>query len=216
MRTFTSEELQARFEELPPEVQEAVTSSEVQAKIKGISEKHSLHIDQFGALVDEIGLVMLGFQRSSMFITDLITRLEIPQKDAASIAQDVNTEIFSAIRKHLQEIDAKAEEDELHETTIPHMEQAGDMEILTDIKHPETPDVAPAKPEVKTPVSAPIRPYVEPLIDRLLSGSSGQTAQKIEVVAPAASIAPASQPTKPAPVETPSDKPKIDPYRETF
>lgn len=208
MRPFTTEEIQARFEQLPAEIQAAATSTEVQDKIRAISDKHSLHVDQFGELVEEIGLVMLGLRRSNMFVPDLVSRLGIAQKEAEAISTDVSTDIFSAIRKHLQEIDAKAEEEELADTTVPHMEQAGDMEILSDAPHTEM------HPEKAVPSTFSAKPYVEPLVDRLLASPAARPAQKTERTVPTTSataqpqsiVKPAAQPAAP----------RIDPYRETF
>lgn len=217
MKQFTTEELQARFEQLPPEVQQAVTSTDVQERIKAISQKHGLHVDQFGTLVEEIGLVMLGLQRSSMFVPDLVANLSISQQEAKSISADVNAEIFSAIRQHLQEADAKAEQEELHETTVPHIEQAGNMEILSDEIKPESAKTEPMKPAISA------KPYTEPLIDRLLSQPSSATAQTVQTVisnpVPVSTQA-HNATTKPAteqqtPSKLPPLKPRIDPYRET-
>lgn len=196
MKQFTSEEVQARFERLPPEIQEAVTSTDVHERIRSIGQKHDLRVDQIGALVDEIGLVMLGFQKSSSFIPDLMKELNIPRKQAEEIVEDVNTEIFTAIRSQLREMEQAQEEAEqsreedggspvqpipvseqesLRAATIPHVERMGNMEILP---HDEP------EPEIATPASAQ-NEYVEPLIDYLLENPVAHKEQKVPIDPPA-------------------------------
>ena len=75
MKQFTSEEIQAQFEKLPKNVQEALTSTDVNDKVKSIAEKYNLHMDQLTELVDEVGIIMLGLQKPSLFVTDLCESL---------------------------------------------------------------------------------------------------------------------------------------------
>jgi hypothetical protein len=104
MKEFTSEEIQAQFEKLPTEVQAAVSSTDVNNKIEAISQRHGLHMDQLSELVDEIGLIMMGLRKSSLFTSDLCSRLSVDRTVAQKIAQDVGNEIFSAIKKQLMEL----------------------------------------------------------------------------------------------------------------
>lgn len=135
MRQFTADEIQAQFEKLPAEVQAAVTSTEVNDKIEALAKKHNLLIDQTGELVDEIGLVMLGLNKSNDFVDHIITRCSINRKDAVGIAEDVNAEVFSTIRKHMREIEEKNNlntPEFNRETDISNLERIGDFEILKE------------------------------------------------------------------------------------
>ncbi len=132
----TAEQIQEKFEQLPTEVKEAIASSEVNQKIRAIGEKHSLHIDQIGELVDETGLVMLGLEKSTDFIDHISNRCSIDKKSAQEIAQEINTEVFGSIRKHLQEGGDifKTNEEPLvsrlqHASKISAVEQAGGFKI---------------------------------------------------------------------------------------
>ncbi len=163
MKQFTSGEIQERFEKLPEEVQKAVTSSDVNAKIEAIGKKYQLHVDQLGELVDEVGLVMLGLQKSSFFTEDLCSRLSISRDVARSIGSDINEDIFSLIKAHLMEMN--------RESSHP---PAPDMEHLSGIAPSATTTItnkAAATDESGVPKNLPTAPETrtEPLTDHLLT-----------------------------------------------
>ena len=170
MKQFTSQEIEARFEQLPPEIQAAVTSSDVQEKIRAISERHHLHIDQFGELVDEIGLVMMGLQKSANFVSDLVSRLSIASSEAQAIAQEVSTEIFSSIRSYLENVDPNAPSTANTDMSPTHAETLSAIENPESIPSPNPNILSRTAPES----------HVEPLVDHLLANPIVQTAQKIE------------------------------------
>ena len=83
--------LQEKLRSLPLEIQDAITSPEFGEKVDAIGEKHNLHIDQLGELVNEVTLVMLGETKSVNFIDNLKESLKISHDDARLITADVNT-----------------------------------------------------------------------------------------------------------------------------
>lgn len=101
MRQYTADEIQAQFEKLPRQVQEAVASTDVNDKIEAIGKKNGLMIDQIGELIDEVGQVMMGLQKPALFVDDLCERLAISRDVATKISEEVNTDIFALIRHHL-------------------------------------------------------------------------------------------------------------------
>lgn len=133
MRQFTSDEIQAQFDKLPQEVKDAITSTEVNDKVQAIAKKYNLLIDQTGELVDEIGLTMLGLSKSSDFTNNIMSRCSINRAVAQNIAQDVNTEIFGAIRTHMRQIEEKSR---------PEIERPIMSENITIIK-PKPPVLSP-------------------------------------------------------------------------
>ena len=168
MKQFTSEEIQTRFEKLPAEVQKAVTSSDVNAKIEAIGKKYQLHVDQLGELVDEVGLVMLGLQKSSFFIDDLCSRLSITRDVARSIGSDINEDIFSLIKAHLMDMN--------RESSHPPVP---DMERISGIAPNST---TAAADESSVPKNLPTAPETrtEPLTDHLLTTPVTVPPQKID------------------------------------
>ncbi|MEK7539411.1 MAG: hypothetical protein AAB595_02125, partial [Patescibacteria group bacterium] len=135
MRQFTADEIQVQFKKLPAEVQVAVTSTEVNDKIEVIAKRHNLLIDQTGELVDEIGLIMLGLVKSDDFVDHIISRCSIRRNDALDIAHEVNTEVFSAIRQHMREMEEPNNSDAIQsnrDSDISNLERIGGFEILKE------------------------------------------------------------------------------------
>ncbi len=137
MKQFTSEEIQNQFEKLPAELQAAVTSPEIHDKIEAIGKRHNLMIDQMGELVDEIGLILLGLEKSSDFVSHASQKLNISSKAALLLAKDINSEVFDSIKDLLRKVEAEipAEESETQENreqTVASIEHAGNFSIEKD------------------------------------------------------------------------------------
>jgi glucose-6-phosphate-specific signal transduction histidine kinase len=151
MRQFTQQEIQDQFNRLPTEIQDAINASELPDKIGVIGKKYSLHTDQLGELVDEIGLVILGLRRSSDFVGDVIERMSISSKDANSIAQDVHDSIFSSIKSHLQNVERQRTDDadmDQAASDISTLERAGDFTVDKPLVEAKI-DVTPAdRPQI--------------------------------------------------------------------
>ncbi len=84
-------------------------SKEMSQKIQIIADKHSLHIDQMGELAAEIRDVITGVTSSKKFVSDIKERLEINDEKANLISEDVNRDIFEAIRASLQKMQEEKE-----------------------------------------------------------------------------------------------------------
>ncbi|MCX6718884.1 MAG: hypothetical protein NTZ38_00700 [Candidatus Taylorbacteria bacterium] len=143
MKQFTTEEIKAQYDKLPPEVQTALSSVDINRKIQVIANNHGLHIDQMGELIDEVGLIMLGLIKSSDFASHIISRCEINKAEAEKIAVEINTEVFASIRKFLQEMEETNDngyvESEIENTKqeqahkdLSALESAGDFKILNE------------------------------------------------------------------------------------
>jgi hypothetical protein len=85
MEPDIKEVLAEHFNALPKIVQDSITSSHVQEKLQNIAKKHSLHLDQWIPLENEIMMVLLG-------TTEM----------AAAIAEDASDLIFEPIRQELE------------------------------------------------------------------------------------------------------------------
>jgi len=195
MITFTAEQIQNRFEQLPKEIQDAITSAEVHDSIISIARKNSLHIDQEGDLVDQVGLVMLGLSPSKDFVKNLSTNSGVDTATAVAIASDINSEIFGKIKKSMREIEEKVESS-TNQQAVSDLEQVGDFAIepqtdagdhgtghiesrarlINDIENP------PAV-EINAP-DATQHNNTEPFVDHLLAGPVVTVQQKTTVEAP--------------------------------
>ena len=95
--------IRERFSDLPPKLQEAITSTDVTSKLRELTQKHRLHIDQGQKLENETYMVLLGIEDAEKYEGNLQRELKIPHKEAKKVAQDVAKEIFLSIREALKE-----------------------------------------------------------------------------------------------------------------
>lgn len=236
MKEFTVEQIQERFDQLPPEVKVVISSPEVRDKITTLAKGHGLMIDQQGELVDHIGLVMLGLARSSDFVRDISSRLGIDNDTAKEIAGDVNREVFDSIRDHMREADepkpvtpiASVDNSSLEAAggfTIEHElpgngEAAAERESLAAqamtsqdrsdlLQGIENPPPIVERPALRPmPQPEPVRS--EPLVDQLLKGSASIPEEKLVRKIAEPTKIPASGPS----AQPPKNLPTNDPYRE--
>lgn len=219
-------QIQARFEELPADVQEAIRSSHMDQKLQEIGAKHALHLDQIGELSDEVYLVMLGFSDPSAFPQQLATQLRLPEDKAGAIAKEVSESLFIPIRKSMQQF---AEERAVHSALV---KEAGPAPVVAPA--PAAPIATPAAPSApapvvqKAPTPAPTTPSAPIVQPKELHPADMMLSQKTVTVAPSAAAPAASTPAAPAAAskpaaaapapaknEPPAPKPyAADPYRE--
>jgi hypothetical protein len=131
MQDFTPEQIQERFDRLPKDMQDAISSPEIHAKVRDVGNKNGLMIDQIGELVDQVGLVMLGLARASNFVRDTSARLSIDAQKAQAIAVDINKEVFEEIKRGMRNKDKgeKTGEQRTKETSVSSLEHAGKFTI---------------------------------------------------------------------------------------
>lgn len=206
-----AQKIRTRLAELPEDVQQAVTSADVGQRIQKLGAKHSLHVDQIGALGDETYMVMLGFTDPAEFDDTLTSQLNIPKEKAEALAQDVSNEIFMPIRESMQEF--------MEERAILQAVKEGRSEAPAAQKPPPaaptpsaTPAAAPApaatpKPAADMHAADPSRLGALAEADMMLSQKTASVAPQ----APSAGQDPTAGP-KPAP-QTPKSYTN-DPYRE--
>ena len=102
MDNITPEQIQERFDKLSPELQKAISSPDVHAAIQRIGRDKGLMLDQVGDLVDQVGLVILGFAKASNFVSDITGRLSISNEKAREITTMINNEVLNEIRREVE------------------------------------------------------------------------------------------------------------------
>ena len=242
MKEYSTEQLQEAFERLPQKLQAAVSSPDIHQRIMNIGNRHGLHIDQIGELTDQIGLVMLGLENSSNFVRDTSSRLSIGMKDAQEIANDINKEVFSAIKTNMRELEEKTESASATPASdarrdMAALERAGGFSVEPSLasSSADGEESAPDSNEVnesdkndilsgiENPKPAPSmsspkaqESHTEPLVDHLLGNASGQTEQKIvhKTEEPPANL-PMTEETPVATPAQPAVKPIIPPPKPT-
>jgi hypothetical protein len=97
-----SEKLQERFNALPKALQNAITSAEIEKKLRGLSETHKLHLDQWQKLENEVMLALLGFQPVENLEANIKNEVGIAEEEAKAFAGDIADTIFEPIREELE------------------------------------------------------------------------------------------------------------------
>ena len=79
-------------------------------KLRKISDKHNLHIDQAGHLGEETVLVMFGIEHANNLVANITKHAEVTEEKAEAIAEDLNREIFLKVRESLKKISEERSE----------------------------------------------------------------------------------------------------------
>lgn len=108
----TRADVEAKYKTLPSDIQAAITSDFVSDNLERIGQKYKLRVDKIGDMIDEVGLVMLGFKKSSDFIGSLSKRLKIDRETAEAMAVDIDNEVFKKIRESLRQVQFGENRDE--------------------------------------------------------------------------------------------------------
>jgi len=111
----TQEAIKKQLAKLPKDIRDAVVAVDLPEKFKTIANKHTLRIDQGGALENETMFVMLGLEHPDDYTGNLKREADISQEEAGSIAEEVNRMIFLPIRASLKKLheDVKEEEEKV-------------------------------------------------------------------------------------------------------
>lgn len=101
-------DLQKKFESLPSDLKDALTSVDLSEKLQRIGKDQGLHLDQVDALMEEIGFVMLGETKPDEFGSKVSSRLGLPPEKVGPLVKSVDEEIFKPIRFSLMELHQKS------------------------------------------------------------------------------------------------------------
>jgi hypothetical protein len=91
-----------RFKALPPVVQKAITSSDIEKNLRTMADGQKLHLDQWQALENEVMFALLGFKPVADLEKNLIKSLGITAEISRALALDVNRIVFEPIRQELE------------------------------------------------------------------------------------------------------------------
>ncbi len=98
-----------KFGELPKKVQSAITDISVEEKLRALSEKHKLHLDQWVLLENEIMLTLLGLEEPESMVKNIAEEVGIEKDLARNLVNDIAVEIFKPIRELMKAEDPKTE-----------------------------------------------------------------------------------------------------------
>jgi len=94
--------LKERFDKLPKVIQNAITSADVEKRMRELADTHKLHIDQWQALENEVMLTLLGVQPIEDLERNLKTEVNVSSEIAGSLASDISKIVFEPIRAELE------------------------------------------------------------------------------------------------------------------
>jgi len=142
---YTPEQIQERYDRLPPDIREAIDSVSTTSIIVDIGQKNGLMYDQIEELVNEVGLVLVGLTPSPMFVSNIARRMQIDTGRAMLVTQDINKQIFDKMRDSLKKI-----EEEHGEGTERFSDENGNP-VPEPEPAPKPPVPAPAPVPMPTP-----------------------------------------------------------------
>lgn len=101
-KTDLQKQLSERFVQLPPVVQRAITSADVEKHLRELATTHKLHIDQWDKLENEVMLTLFGFQRTEDLPTNIAKEVGMDAAAASTLAADISHIVFEPIRQELE------------------------------------------------------------------------------------------------------------------
>ena len=132
---YSKEQINERFQMLSPTVQDIILSVEIADAIKEITKKNDLHMDTAGLLNEEITYVIVGAEKSVNFVSNLKTKVHIPEDKVNSVAGDVNEKIFLPVREALKNAANKPAQDIKSEVVEESNLHKKEVELETRINH---------------------------------------------------------------------------------
>jgi hypothetical protein len=138
-----------RIATLPEPVRNAIVSSEVEQHLRGLAEKHKLHLDQWDSLEQEVMFTLLGIHPIETLEYNMVGEVGISLDLARALAADINTMIFEPIR---QELERQLEHPEAKEKEVSGVEAARQQQLQSGA----TPEPAPVSASTTpAPTSTP-------------------------------------------------------------
>ncbi|MEK7091606.1 MAG: hypothetical protein AAB900_01330 [Patescibacteria group bacterium] len=97
----SKEQLKALYNNLPDAIKAVYDRPETNDEIYEICEKHKLHIDQIGVVINTAYAAMLGVVKPSDFTDTFTKKADIPSDIANIITHEINEQVFAPIRQEL-------------------------------------------------------------------------------------------------------------------
>lgn len=222
--TTAYDTLETKLLDLPEDIQIALGSTEILAKVWKIGWSYKLTDDYIELLIDEVAHVFLGITPIQEFPKKLTSQLKIAPQDAEGIIQEITTNIFAPYENPLHSLKKELVADggvgaNISQPTFT--DNAPSIHPLAPPPSPTPPTTPSLSPQAGAGATSPLAinttqapapaSMFEEKLKRVFSmpredsrGISGQSASLGQPPAPS------SPPAPPAPQNTPPD-----PYRES-
>ena len=98
----TSKLLEERFDQLPEAVQSAITSADVAAHLRKLSDSNQLHLDQWQQLETEVMMTLMGIKPVSALEQNIKSSVHVDDATARKLAEDISTVVFAPVRDEIE------------------------------------------------------------------------------------------------------------------
>ena len=122
-------EMRARFELLPEDIRNVITSSDYQMQLFELAKKYKLTYEQLGSLEFETTTVLLGVSDPKDYLTNVAEALHKKPEELAPIVEEIKQQVFTPIRASLIQLYESGET----ETTTPVVATPAPSQTQTDI-----------------------------------------------------------------------------------
>jgi hypothetical protein len=153
------QKLDERFKQLPKVVQDAITSADVEKRMRSLADTQKLHLDQWEALENEVMLALLGFQPIEDLQKNIKNELGIPDELAKTLTEEISKIVFEPIR---QELERELEHPEAKAAALSGVEQAGAQALKVETAAPVAPATPPAPTNDEKSQRAPVSDTYKP------------------------------------------------------
>src|SRR3989338_9801281 len=115
------EAMKNRFAELPAPVQKAITSTDIQKRLRELADEHKLHLDQWEILENEVLMALFGITPMDELQSAIQKEVGVSAEVAATLAGDISRIVFEPIR---QELERELEHPEAKEKEVSKVDAA--------------------------------------------------------------------------------------------
>ena len=152
--------IQERFKQLPKVVQDAITSADVEKRMRALADTSKLHLDQWQALENEVMLALLGFQPIEDLQKNIKSEVGVDDATAETLTSEISKIVFEPIRgeleRQLEHPEAKSQELSGAETARKEI-LATEAAPAAPAAIPAAPAVMPGTPPAEAPAAAAVR-----------------------------------------------------------
>ena len=117
----TQAQLKELFDQLPPPIQRAITSADVQKELRALATTHKLHLDQWEKMENEVLMALFGLKPIEDLEKNIQTELKVSNETAIELAGDISAIVFAPIR---DELERELEHPEVKEKELSGVETA--------------------------------------------------------------------------------------------
>ncbi len=148
------QEIRSRLAALPKVVRDAITSTDVQERLRKLATVHKLHLDQWEAFENEVMFTLLGIQPIEELERNIKQELGVTDEIARTLTSSASELVFEPIRQELERQleHPAAQEKEVSEIEEARAQQLGENTAASPITiSPATPPLPPSSIKVARP-----------------------------------------------------------------